>query len=57
MSFTPTNNFDFCSFSEILCLISFQAFDKYIKEDGNKTGYIEHIERLRIFLKYIDETL
>ena len=56
MSLGPTNNFDFCSFSEIICLIAFHSFDKYIKEDTQQR-YIDHVERLRIFLKYIDETI
>jgi hypothetical protein len=53
-SLIPTNNFDFCSFVEIICVIALQAFDKYMQEEM-KNKYLEHVEKLKIFLKYINE--
>ena len=44
----PTENIIFCCFCEVLCLVGFQSFNKYSKEDNQKR-YVDHIEKMRVF--------
>lgn len=55
-SLIPTNYFDFCSFVEILCIVGLFSFTKYMKEN-NISDYVEHIDRLKIFLDYLEERI
>ncbi len=56
-SLFPTGNINFCSFVEVLCLIAFQSFDKYSTSNQDKKLYVDHIEKLNIFLKFLMEKL
>ncbi len=53
-SLLPTNNFDFCSFVEVICLLALQAFDKYENEGQRQ---VDHVAKLQIFIKYIYEKI
>ena len=51
-SLFSTGNINFCSYVEVLCLIAFQSFDKYTQDDVERK-YVDHIDKLKIFLKFI----
>ena len=52
-SLIPNNNFDFCSFVEIICLLSIQSYDKFNQELTETKKYLEPTEKIKIFLKYL----
>ncbi len=53
-SLFPTNNFDFCSFVEAVCLIALQSLDKYLQDEPGQKA-LDYIDKLRTFLNYIND--
>lgn len=53
--YMPSNKFDFVSFVEIISTLAIQAYDKYLSSDQGqkKKEYIEHTERIDIFLSFL----
>ncbi len=53
-SLLPTNNFDFCTFVEAVCVIALQSLYIYL-QGGQGQKHYDHIEKLRTFLNYIND--
>ena len=52
-SLLPNNLFDFCSFVEIICLMSFQSFEKFNQESKDGKQLLVPKEKIKLFLNFL----
>jgi len=52
-SLIPNNYFNFCSFVEIICLIAFQAYIDFNKENNKTKLFVSHLEKIKNFMEFL----